>query len=76
MTTFQLVLIGFGVALVLGVVLYNWLQERKYRQQVDRSFAPAREPAFEPVLPADAERPRQEPSLTLDAPAEPVEPGP
>lgn len=68
MTTFQLVLVGFGVALVLGVVLYNWLQERKYRQQLNRQFAAdAGEPNFDRAPAAEADRHRQEPSLNLDA---------
>lgn len=39
MTTFQLVLAGLAVVLVLGVVLYNWLQERKYRREANRGFS-------------------------------------
>lgn len=53
MTTFQLVMIGFGIVLVLGVMIYNWLQERRYRQQVNRLFTP-----MEGM--AEIERPAQE----------------
>lgn len=67
MTNFQLALIGFGVALVLGVVLYNWLQERKYRQQAKRIFAEldnAQMPAEPRINTAEAER--HEPHLRVE----------
>ena len=43
MTTFQLVLVGFGIALVLAVVLYNWFQERKYRRAASRGLSDLRD---------------------------------
>ncbi|TCS69220.1 FtsZ-interacting cell division protein ZipA [Sulfuritortus calidifontis] len=66
MTPFQLVLIGFGVALVLGVLLYNWWQERKYRQESLRLFHREIEP-LDLAQPATAEPERVEPRIQLDA---------
>ena len=39
MTTTHLVLIGLGAALIAGLLLYNFLQERRFRKQADRMFA-------------------------------------
>ena len=38
MTSLQLGLIVAGVALVGGVIVYNWLQERRVRRQIERAF--------------------------------------
>lgn len=38
MTSLQLVLIAAGVALVAGVLVYNWMQERRIRRQIDEAF--------------------------------------
>jgi len=38
MTSLQLGLIIAGVALVAGVFLYNWMQERRIRRQIDEAF--------------------------------------
>lgn len=43
MTTFQLVLVGLGIALVLAVVLYNWLQERRYRREASQGLSDLRD---------------------------------
>jgi FtsZ-interacting cell division protein ZipA len=66
MTPFQLVLIGFGIALVLGVVFYNWWQERKYRQESLRLFHREIEP-LDLGQPAPAEPERLEPRIQLGA---------
>ena len=69
MTTFQIVLIGFGVALVLGVVVYNWLQERRYRQEVNRLFAPLEAvTAIERPASAEPEAERIEPRIAFGEP--------
>jgi FtsZ-interacting cell division protein ZipA len=39
MTTTHYVLIGLGAALIAGLLLYNFLQERRFRKQADRMFA-------------------------------------
>lgn len=72
MTPFQLVLIGFGIALVLGVVFYNWWQERKYRQESLRLFNREIEP-LNLGQPATAEAERVEPRIRLDAAETPDE---
>lgn len=38
MTSLQLGLIVAGAVLVVGVVVYNWLQERRVRRQIERAF--------------------------------------
>jgi len=38
MTSLQLGLIVAGVALVIGVVIYNWLQERRVRRRIKEAF--------------------------------------
>jgi ZipA, C-terminal FtsZ-binding domain len=38
MTSLQLGLFAAGAALVAGVLLYNWLQERRIRRQIDEAF--------------------------------------
>lgn len=67
MTTFQMALIGFGVALVLGVVAYNWLQERRYRQEVNRLFTPLEAVTdSERPAPVESEAERIEPRIAFD----------
>ena len=41
MTTLQLGLIAGGVVVVLGVLLYNWIQERRIKRRIAATFAPA-----------------------------------
>lgn len=75
MTTLQLALIGFGIALVLGVVLYNWLQERRYRQEANRLFTPLEGVAdIERPLPAEPEAERIEPRIQFGAGDDQAEP--
>ena len=38
MTSLQLGLIAAGIALVVGVVIYNWLQERRVRRRIREAF--------------------------------------
>jgi hypothetical protein len=42
MTTTHYLLIGLGVALVAGLLLYNYFQERRFRKQADRMFSHGR----------------------------------
>jgi hypothetical protein len=39
MTSLQLGLIAGGVALVVGVLIYNWIQERRIRRRIAATFA-------------------------------------
>jgi FtsZ-interacting cell division protein ZipA len=43
MTTTHYVLIGLAVALVAGLLFYNYLQERRFRKQAERMFANRRD---------------------------------
>ena len=63
MTSLQLGLIVGGVVLVVGVLIYNWLQERRVRRRIDDAFGDtaARRAARRP--PAAAPRRRVEPTL-------------
>ena len=38
MTSLQLGLIAAGVALVVGVLVYNWIQERRVRRRIQQAF--------------------------------------
>ncbi len=38
MTSLQLGLIAGGAALIVGVLIYNWLQERRVRRRIDEAF--------------------------------------
>ena len=40
MTSLQLGLIAAGILLVVGVLIYNWLQERRVRRRIREAFAP------------------------------------
>ena len=64
MSDLQLSLLGLGAVLVVGVWVYNKLQERKYRQAAEKVFrgeqadllaSEAGEPAQEDVAVADVE---------------------
>ncbi len=39
MTTFQIILAAAGVLLIVGVLIYNIIQERRFRKEADRMFA-------------------------------------
>src|SRR5574342_1116346 len=61
MTPLQIGLIVAGVVLVIGVIVYNWLVERRVRRQIDTAFGrlPRRGSADE----ASAGTKRVEPTL-------------
>ncbi len=59
MTSLQLGLIAGGVALVVGVLIYNWVQERRIRRRIAATFAPK----ASPDAAAPAAGGRREPSL-------------
>ena len=52
MTSLQLGLIGAGIALVIGVIVYNWLQERRIRRRIDSTF---RKPHSDTAADTDSE---------------------
>ena len=41
MSPLQLGLIGAGIVLVVGVIIYNWWQERRVRQRIESAFRPS-----------------------------------
>ncbi len=43
MSDLHLSLIGFGLLVIIGVVLYNWMQERKFRKIAQQRFQAPRE---------------------------------
>src|SRR5204863_5161192 len=66
-------LIAAGIALVIGVLIYNWLQERRVRRRIDAAFrkpsdaspgAPRGSGRIEPVLQDD--RPQAEQSVAIE----------
>ena len=74
MTSLQIGLIVAGVVLVAGVLLYNWLQERRVRRRIDAAFAPRAAGAdvlLDVTRGAAARGPRVEPTLGDEAPARP-----
>jgi hypothetical protein len=83
MTSLQLGLIAAGVVLVIGVVIYNWLQERRVRKRIHEAFrdtgpSNARSsPRVEPTLARSAnsaalpENPPLDAEAADDAPYEP-----
>ena len=52
MSPLQLGLIGAGIVLVVGVLIYNWWQERRVRQRIDAAFRPSEAPAIAPAAKA------------------------
>jgi hypothetical protein len=79
MTSLQLGLIAGGVALVVGVLIYNWLQERRIRRRITATFArknppderaPAGAARVEPTLAGDSD------DRGMAAPRRAVEEGP
>ncbi len=64
MSDLQIGLLGIGVAIVVGVVLFNWVQERRFRRQANAAFqAPVADALMQPAaVPRDALE-RVEPGL-------------
>jgi len=66
MTSLQLGLIAAGILLVVGVLIYNWLQERRVRRRIREAFTPRDGAATAATAtPAGA---RVEPTLSPSAP--------
>ena len=67
MSPLQLGLIVGGILLVVGVLVYNWWQERRVRRRIAETFGGARGGAANaPAVPAGS---RVEPTLRSDAEA-------
>ena len=43
MSELQISLIAIGIIVVMGVVLFNWMQQRRYRQGAEEAFGPKHE---------------------------------
>ncbi len=57
MTSLQIGLIAAGIALVVGVIVYNWLQERRVRRRIEDAFGkPARDASSNPAPAASQQR--------------------
>src|SRR3982750_1386236 len=67
MTSLQLGLIAAGVLLVLGVLVYNWLQERRVRRRIRDAFAPRDGAAVSAAGTAPAAGSRVEPTRAPSA---------
>ena len=75
MTSLQLGLIAAGILLVVGVLIYNWLQERRVRRRIKEAFAPRDGGAA--TAPAGGGGARVEPTLASSAvPENPRRPEP
>src|SRR5690242_9650613 len=84
----QISLIAIGIVVVMGVIFFNWLQQRRYRQQAEEAFGQKHEdvllrtdmPAeegerIEPRLgPVSSQEPQPDLSTAPAEPAEPAEP--
>lgn len=46
MSDLQIVLILIGVLIIVAVLIFNWWQERRFHQQVERSFTPLQKDAL------------------------------
>ncbi len=67
MSSLQLGLIVAGVVLVVGVIVYNWLQERRIRRRIDATFrkpSPADGPADTPRRAGRSASSRRSPRAT------------
>src|SRR5512139_3531118 len=71
MSDLQIGLLGIGAAIVVTVLLYNWLQERRFRRQADAAFqTPMADVLMQPGTPPHGSHQRVEPALrdpVLDA---------
>ena len=64
MSDLQIGLLVIGAAVVVGVLLFNWLQERRFRKQIGAAFqTPVADPLLQPgAAPRESEE-RIEPAL-------------
>ena len=64
MSDLQIGLLGIGAAIVVTVLLYNWLQERRFRRQADAAFqTPMADVLMQPGSPPHESHQRVEPAL-------------
>lgn len=64
MSELQIALLIAGVVIVVAVLLFNWIQERRFRRQADAAFqAPSGDALMQPGAVPREERERIEPAL-------------
>ena len=54
MSDLHLSLMGFGLLVIIGVVVYNWMQERKFRKIAQQRFQTPRDDVLMSAASADA----------------------
>ncbi|MEY3883109.1 MAG: hypothetical protein RLZZ379_387, partial [Pseudomonadota bacterium] len=40
MSDLQILLIVIGALIIVAVIIVNWIQERRFHKQIERSFSP------------------------------------
>jgi len=88
MSELQISLIAIGIVVVMGVILFNWLQQRRYRRHAEEAFGQKHEDvllrAVTPAANDELIEPRlgtgtspelqPDPDIKPDEPVEPTEP--
>lgn len=82
MSELQISLIAIGVVVVIGVIFFNWLQQRRYRRHAEEAFGQKHEDVLLRAVAPAAQNERIEPRLATeslqelppDLEARPVEP--
>jgi len=88
MSELQISLIAIGIVVVMGVILFNWLQQRRYRRHAEEAFGQKHEDvllrAVTPAANDERIEPRlgtgtspelqPDPDIKPDEPVEPTEP--
>jgi FtsZ-interacting cell division protein ZipA len=76
MSELQISLIAIGIIVVMGVVFFNWMQQRRYRQGAEEAFGPKHEDVLLRETLSGEQNERIEPQLDKTFLQEPrVEPG-
>ncbi|HEY0563342.1 MAG TPA: cell division protein ZipA C-terminal FtsZ-binding domain-containing protein [Methylophilus sp.] len=60
MSDLLMILVGLGVLIVVGVLLFNWWQERAFHQRVDQNFKPSKRDVLIEDFQVNTENMRQE----------------
>ncbi len=72
MSDLWIILVLLGVAIVLGIVLFNWWQEKKYRSRVEHHFKNSRRDVLIDDFEINADVLKHEKDIFLDASAKQV----
>lgn len=60
MSDLLMILVGLGVLIVVGVLLFNWWQERAFHQRIDHNFKPSKRDVLIEDFQVNTENMRQE----------------